>query len=101
MFIKAENLTKVYKAGGNEIRALDGVSFELEKGKIYTIVGPSGSGKTTLFNILGGIDVAQEGSAFVDGKEVTKMSSRTHPISPPKGRLCIPVLQPRKWPYCV
>jgi len=76
MFIKVENLTKVYKAGGNEIRALDGVSFELEKGKIYTVIGPSGSGKTTLFNILGGIDVAQEGSVFVDGKEITRMSQK-------------------------
>ncbi|AEM72827.1 ABC transporter ATP-binding protein [Caldicellulosiruptor acetigenus] len=73
MFVKVENLYKIYRIGKNEIRALDDVSFELEKGKIYTVIGPSGSGKTTLFNILGGLDRADKGKVFVDGREITNL----------------------------
>ncbi|WAM33617.1 ABC transporter ATP-binding protein [Caldicellulosiruptor morganii] len=76
MFIKVENLSKIYRMGKSEIRALDDVSFELEKGKIYTVIGPSGSGKTTLFNILGGLDRADKGRVFVDGKEITAMDQK-------------------------
>ena len=76
MFVKVENLSKIYKMGKNEIRALNEVSFELEKGKIYTVIGPSGSGKTTLFNILGGLDRADGGRVFVDGKEITAMDQK-------------------------
>lgn len=74
MFIEVENLRRIYKVGANNIRALDDVSFNLEKGKIYTVVGPSGSGKTTLFNVLGGLDRADKGRVIVDGKEITKIS---------------------------
>ncbi|ADQ41760.1 ABC transporter related protein [Caldicellulosiruptor acetigenus I77R1B] len=73
MFVKVVNLSKIYHIGKNEIRALDDVSFELEKGKIYTVIGPSGSGKTTLFNILGGLDRADKGKVFVDGREITNL----------------------------
>jgi len=76
VFVKVENLSKIYKMGKNEIRALNEVSFELEKGKIYTVIGPSGSGKTTLFNILGGLDRADGGRVFVDGKEITAMDQK-------------------------
>ncbi|WP_271628800.1 ABC transporter ATP-binding protein [Caldicellulosiruptor sp. DIB 104C] len=76
MFVKVENLSKVYRMGQNTIKALDEVSFELEKGKIYTVIGPSGSGKTTLFNILGGLDRADGGRVFVDGKEITAMDQK-------------------------
>ncbi|WAM36674.1 ABC transporter ATP-binding protein [Caldicellulosiruptor acetigenus] len=76
MFVKVENLSKIYRIGKNEIRALNDVSFELERGKIYTVIGPSGSGKTTLFNILGGLDRADEGRVFVDGKEITAMDMK-------------------------
>ncbi|EIW01362.1 ABC transporter ATP-binding protein [Thermoanaerobacter siderophilus] len=76
MFVKAEKLSKIYRIGKNEIRALNEVSFELERGKIYTVIGPSGSGKTTLFNILGGLDRAEEGRIFVDGKEITAMDQK-------------------------
>jgi len=76
VFVKVENLSKIYKMGKNEIRALNEVSFELEKGKIYTVIGPSGSGKTTLFNILGGLDRADKGRVFVDGKEITAMDQK-------------------------
>ncbi|ACM60679.1 putative ABC transport system ATP-binding protein [Caldicellulosiruptor bescii] len=76
MFVKVENLSKVYRMGQNTIKALDRVSFELEKGKIYTVIGPSGSGKSTLFNILGGLDRADEGRVFVDSKEITAMDQK-------------------------
>jgi len=76
VFVKVENLSKVYRMGQNTIKALDEVSFELEKGKIYTVIGPSGSGKTTLFNILGGLDRADGGRVFVDGKEITAMDQK-------------------------
>ena len=76
MFVKVENLSKVYRMGQNTIKALDRVSFELEKGKIYTVIGPSGSGKSTLFNILGGLDRADGGRVFVDGKEITAMDQK-------------------------
>ncbi|ADQ46000.1 ABC transporter related protein [Caldicellulosiruptor kronotskyensis 2002] len=76
MFVKVENLSKVYRMGQNTIKALDEVSFELEKGKIYTVIGPSGSGKTTLFNIIGGLDRADEGRVFVDRKEITAMDQK-------------------------
>ncbi|MCM8900299.1 ABC transporter ATP-binding protein [Caldicoprobacter algeriensis] len=76
MFVKAEKVSKIYRLGKNETRALNEVSFELERGKIYTVIGPSGSGKTTLFNILGGLDRAEEGKIFVDNKEITAMDQR-------------------------
>jgi len=76
MFVKVEKVSKIYRLGKNETRALDEVSFELERGKIYTVIGPSGSGKTTLFNILGGLDRAEEGKIFIDNKEITSMDQK-------------------------
>lgn len=76
MFVKAEKVSKIYRLGKNETRALNEVSFELERGKIYTAIGPSGSGKTTLFNILGGLDRAEEGKIFIDNKEITSMDQK-------------------------
>ena len=65
-----ENLTKVYGKGENEVRALDGVSFSVEKGEFVAVIGPSGSGKFTLLHILGGVDRPTGGKVFMDGKDV-------------------------------
>ena len=68
--LKVENLTKVYGSGNNEVRALDGVSFSVEKGQFVAIIGPSGSGKSTLLHILGGVDAPTGGKVYMDGQDV-------------------------------
>ena len=68
--LRVENLTKVYGKGENEVRALDGVSFSVEKGAFVAVIGPSGSGKSTLLHILGGVDRPTGGKVFMDGKDV-------------------------------
>lgn len=68
--LRVENLTKVYGKGENEVRALDGVSFSVEKGAFVAVIGPSGSGKSTLLHILGGVDRPTGGKVFMDGKDM-------------------------------
>ena len=68
--LRVENLTKVYGTGENEVRALDGVSFSVEKGAFVAVIGPSGSGKSTLLHILGGVDRPTGGKVLMDGKDV-------------------------------
>ena len=68
--LRVENLAKVYGKGENEVRALDGVSFSVEKGAFVAVIGPSGSGKSTLLHILGGVDRPTGGKVFMDGKDV-------------------------------
>lgn len=68
--LKAENLTKLYGAGENQVRALDGVSFSVEKGEFLAIIGPSGSGKSTLLHLLGGVDRPSSGKVWMDGQDV-------------------------------
>jgi len=68
--LKVENLTKIYGAGVNEVRALDGVSFSVEKGEFLAIIGPSGSGKSTLLHALGGVDRPTSGKVFMNGQDV-------------------------------
>ena len=68
--LRVEDLRKVYGSGENEVRALDGVSFAVEKGDFVAIVGPSGSGKSTLLHILGGVDRPTSGKVFVNGSDV-------------------------------
>ena len=72
--IKTENLIKVYNEGkGNEVKALNGVSLDVEKGEFTAIVGPSGSGKSTLLNIIGGLDRPHSGEVFVDKIDIIGM----------------------------
>ena len=68
--LQASNLTKIYGYGENEVHALDGVNFSVEKGEFVAIVGTSGSGKSTLLHMLGGLDRPTGGSVEVDGKEI-------------------------------
>ncbi len=68
--LRVENLRKVYGKGENEVRALDGVSFSVNKGEFLAIIGPSGSGKSTLLHILGGVDRPTGGKVYMDGKDV-------------------------------
>ena len=68
--IQVENLCKTYGQGENQVKALDRVSFSVEKGEFIAITGPSGSGKSTLLHILGGVDTPTEGKVYVDGIDV-------------------------------
>ena len=68
--VRIEQLTKVYGAGDNEVRALDGVSFSIEKGEFLAVIGPSGSGKSTLLHALGGVDRPTSGHIFLNGQDV-------------------------------
>ncbi len=68
--LKIENLTKIYGKGENEVKALDNVSFSIEKGEFVAIIGPSGSGKSTLLHILGGVDRPTSGKVYMDGQDV-------------------------------
>ena len=68
--LRVENLTKIYGKGENEVRALDDVSFSVNKGEFIAVIGPSGSGKSTLLHILGGVDRPTSGRVLMDGKNV-------------------------------
>ena len=68
--LRVENLSKVYGKGETEVKALDNVSFSIEKGQFVAIIGPSGSGKSTLLHILGGVDKPTSGRVYVDGCDV-------------------------------
>ena len=68
--LKVVDLCKTYGKGDNMVRALDHVSFSVEKGEFVAIIGPSGSGKSTLLHILGGVDTPTSGKVFLDGIDV-------------------------------
>ena len=68
--MQIQHLSKVYGQGENQVRAVDDISFTVEKGEFLAIIGPSGSGKSTLLHILGGVDRPTSGKVFVDGQEV-------------------------------
>jgi putative ABC transport system ATP-binding protein len=74
--LSAVDLTKTYRRGREQVRALDAVAFELFPGDFAAVVGPSGAGKTTLLNLVGCMDVPTSGSLRVDGKEVQELSER-------------------------
>ena len=68
--LKVENLRKTYGTGENQVHALDGVSFSVNKGEFIAIIGPSGSGKSTLLHILGGVDKPTSGKVYMNGNDV-------------------------------
>lgn len=72
--IHIENMKKIYNPGENEIRALDGIDLDIEKGDLVAIVGHSGSGKSTLMNMLGCLDTPTSGKYVLDGQDVASMT---------------------------
>lgn len=72
--LELKGVSKVYELGGEKIFALDHIDLKIEKGDFIAIVGPSGSGKSTLANIIGGLDVPDEGEVLVDGANIAKIN---------------------------
>ena len=75
-YIEVKKVTKEYKMGEILIKALDNVSFEIEKGELTVVLGPSGAGKTTILNILGGMDRATKGSVIIDNKDISLYNNK-------------------------
>ena len=75
-FVSFRDVSKIYRSGEVEIRAVDDISFEIFKGEFVVIVGPSGAGKTTVLNMLGGMDACSQGTILVDGSEVSRYNAR-------------------------
>lgn len=71
--LRVENLNKVYGSGEASVKALDNVSFSVEKGEFVAIIGPSGSGKSTLLHILGGVDRPTSGNVFIDNTNIYEL----------------------------
>lgn len=74
MFVEVEKVKKYYGNEENKVEVLKGIDMQIEKGKICTILGASGSGKSTLLNIIGGLDLMDEGAVRIDGMDISKMN---------------------------
>jgi putative ABC transport system ATP-binding protein len=72
--LRCEGISKIYGSGDTQIKALDNVSFSVEKGEFVSIIGPSGSGKSTLLHILGGVDKPTEGKVYIDGTDIHSLN---------------------------
>ncbi len=72
--LRVENLCKEYGKGQTKVKALDNLSFSVEKGEFVAIVGASGSGKSTLLHLLGGVDRPNSGKVFIEGKDIYKLN---------------------------
>ena len=72
--LKVENLNKIYGKGENEVKAVNNISFSVEKGEFVAIVGASGSGKSTLLHLLGGVDRPTSGRVFIDGQDIYRLN---------------------------
>ena len=68
--LKVENLNKIYGKGENQVKAVDNISFSVEKGEFVAIIGASGSGKSTLLHLIGGVDRPTSGKVYIDGKDI-------------------------------
>jgi len=73
-YIEICDLSKIYRKGDNEVKALDDISLEVQDNEFLALMGPSGSGKSTLLNIIAGIDTPTAGSVLINGQDVTKMT---------------------------
>ena len=74
--LTATKLKKTFRAAGNNVNAVNNISFTIPTGAFASIVGKSGSGKTTLLSLLGGLDSPSDGSIDVDGKTISRLSDR-------------------------
>lgn len=72
--LRVENLCKSYGKGETMVKALDNVSFSVEKGEFVAIIGPSGSGKSTLLHLLGGVDKPDSGKVYIDGTDIYSLN---------------------------
>ncbi len=72
--LKVENLCKTYGKGENQVKAVDNISFSIEKGEFVAIIGASGSGKSTLLHLLGGVDRPTSGKVYIEGKDIYSLS---------------------------
>ncbi|MBE6783445.1 MAG: ABC transporter ATP-binding protein [Ruminococcaceae bacterium] len=75
-YVQFRNVSKIYKSGELEVKAVDDISFVVEQGEFCVIVGASGSGKTTALNILGGMDNATSGEVIIDGVSITSLNNK-------------------------
>jgi putative ABC transport system ATP-binding protein len=75
MLIHTRNLVKTYRMGGGEVRALDGVSVDIERGEFVAVMGPSGSGKSTFMNVIGCLDRPTAGQYALDGRNVAELGA--------------------------
>lgn len=75
-FIELKNVKKTYDMGEVIIKAVDGVSFSIDKGEFVVVLGPSGAGKSTILNLLGGMDHATDGNIYIDGKDISKYNKK-------------------------
>ncbi|MCI6165220.1 MAG: ABC transporter ATP-binding protein [Lachnospira sp.] len=75
-FIEFEDVKKIYKMGDVKIKALNGATFNIEKGEFAVIAGPSGAGKSTILNLMGGMDTSTTGKIIVDGERVDKFNAK-------------------------
>lgn len=72
--LKVENLSKIYGKGENQVKAVDNISFSIEKGEFVAIIGASGSGKSTLLHMLGGVDRPTSGKVYIEGKDIYSLN---------------------------
>ena len=70
--VEIKKISKVYKTGEQEFKALDNIDLQIEKGKFVVVLGPSGAGKSTLLNLIGGMDTPSSGSIKIDGEDISK-----------------------------
>ena len=71
MYVEVKNIKKSYGEGGGFVQVLNGISMQVQEGRMCVILGPSGSGKSTLLNTIGGLDTVDSGHIHIDGKEIT------------------------------
>lgn len=75
-FVEFRDVLKVYRMGEVEVAAVDGMTFDIERGELVVVVGSSGAGKTTLLNMLGGMDACSSGTIMLDGREISAFSEK-------------------------